>query len=166
MADVYFANREKLKKKMELLPDAFKATAIEALTKSANDMVGMMKRLAPFEDGDLLESIGWTFGDPPKGSIVVFKTKPVKAAGNIRLTVFAGNDKAFYARWVEFGTAPHAVGKGSDVSVKNKRKQFGAIHPGSRAQPFFYPSIRANVKKLKSRLSRSLNKEAKRIAAL
>lgn len=162
MADIVtITGKDKLKRKLERLPEAFKAAAIAAMTKSANDMVAMMKRLVPVDDGNLRNSIGWTFGEPPQGSRIITQTKPLKSAGDIRLTVYAGNDEAFYARWVEFGTAPHTLGRRQG---KGKPKT-GALHPGSKAQPFFFPAYRIHAKKIKSRLTRALNKEAKRIAA-
>lgn len=155
MADnAVFTGKEKLARKMAMLPEAFREIVTREMGKAADDVVAMMKRLAPVDRGDLRESIGWTFGDPPKGSIVVFKSRPVRGL-NMKLTIFAGNDKAFYARWVEFGTLAHPQGG----------KFKGAEHPGTAAHPFFYPAYRFHKKKIKGRVSRALNTEAKRIAA-
>jgi HK97 gp10 family phage protein len=56
-------------------------------------------------------------------------------------TIYAGNDEAYYARWVEFGTVKMA------------------------AQPFFYPSYRALRKKAKSNIKRSVTIAIREIAA-
>jgi hypothetical protein len=76
-------------------------------------------------------------------------------AGNLIITIYAGSDEAFHARWVEFGTAPHL----------NGGRFAGSSHPGTAAQPFFYPSYRATRKRAKGRVTRAVNKAAKRIAA-
>lgn len=56
-----------------------------------------------------------------------------------------GKSSRSYAHLVEFGTRPHAVGKGSILEVfarsKAKKKQVGAMHPGSPPQPFMRPAF-------------------------
>ncbi len=156
MADeVKFIGKDKLNRKLKILPDAFMAVAEKSLGEAADAIVKSMKAVVPVDQGELRDSIGWTFGEPPKGSATFYKTKAPKGL-NLRLTIFAGNDEAFYARWREFGVLPFING-GIFKGTKN---------PGSAAQPFFYPAWRANKKKVKSRMTRSFNKEAKRIAAL
>jgi HK97 gp10 family phage protein len=57
-----------------------------------------------------------------------------------------------YAHLVEFGTRPHAIGKGSDLEITrgSKRKgtrktvagpQKGRMHPGARPKPYFRPAF-------------------------
>jgi len=55
--------------------------------------------------------------------------------------IIAGDKKAFYARMVEFGT----------------------VH--QKAQAFFYPAIRAEIKRNRSRISRAARKGIKRALA-
>lgn len=153
-----------LRKKVRQMPEAAKAEIVAAMEAGAAEVVALAKSLAPVDDGDLRESIGWTWGDPPKGAIVIAKSRPLKNAGDMRITIYAGNDKAFYARWVEFGTAPHSVEKGADRSSKRKLGG-GRMHPGARATPFFFPAYRATRKRLKSRVSRAITKAAKKVAA-
>lgn len=153
-----------LRKKVRQMPEAAKAEIVAAMEAGAAEVVALAKSLAPVDDGDLRESIGWTWGDPPKGAIVIAKSRPLKNVGDMRITIYAGNDKAFYARWVEFGTAPHSVAKGADRSSKRKRSG-GRMHPGARANPFFFPAYRATRKRLKSRVSRAITKAAKKVAA-
>lgn len=130
--------RDKLQKKLERLPAAAKTAIMEAMAKSADDIVRIAKSLAPVDDGDLRKSIGWVWGNKaPRGSISLGNVRQ----GSLALTIFAGNDDAFYARWIEFGTQKMA------------------------AQPFFYVSYRARRKSAKSRISRAINKAAKRVAA-
>lgn len=50
-----------------------------------------------------------------------------------------------YAHMVEFGTAPHATGKGSILRLfkrsKRKRVQVGWLHPGARPRPYMRPAF-------------------------
>lgn len=78
-----------------------------------------------------------------------------RGAGNLQITVFAGGGDAYYARMIEFGTAPHL----------NGGRFAGSKHPGTAAQPFFFPAFRANRRRAKSRVSRAINKAAKKVAA-
>lgn len=56
-----------------------------------------------------------------------------------------GKSSRSNAHLVEFGTRPHAVGKGSILEVfkrsKAVKKQVGPMHPGSRPQPFMRPAF-------------------------
>ncbi len=46
------------------------------------------------------------------------------------------------------------LAKGADIS-RRKRQGSGVQHPGARAQPFFFPTVRARKKSLKSRAVRN-----------
>lgn len=142
---------DRLARKLKRLPKAVEAEIKAAMEKGADEIVAMAQSLAPVGDGTLWESIGWTYGDAPKGSIALASAK----AGNIAITVYAGNDEAFYARWVEFGTSPHEQGG----------IYAGTEHPGTSQQPFFYPAYRKSRRRIKGRVTRAINKAAKRVAA-
>lgn len=120
---------------------------------SANEIVALAKSLVAVDSGDLRESIGWTYGDRPKYSQAI--SSVASANGNLVITIYAGNSKVRYAHLVEFGTAPHI----------NGGRFAGSQNPGTAARPFFYVSYRALRKRAKSRVTRSVNKAAKRIAA-
>lgn len=135
-------NLDRLNKKFKRLPDRTIALIRPALEQAASGIVEMAKRFVPVKSGDLRDSIGWTWGtDIPKGA-----TRLGSVRGNkdplLTITIFAGNETAFYARWVEFGTV------------------------ATRAQPYFFPAYRANKKAAKSRVRRAVNKAAKAEAAL
>ena len=151
MATTKVIGLDKLRRKMIALPKAIEAEIRKAMETGAEEMVAMARRLAPVDDGDLRESIGWTWGEAPKGSMVIAKG----GSTGMTITVYAGNSEAFYARWVEFGTVTHPQGG----------KFGGTRHPGTTAQPFFFPAWRATRKRVKSRTSRAVSKAAKRIAA-
>lgn len=145
---------DRLKRKLRQFPQAVEAEIKAAMETSANEIVALAKSLAPTDSGDLRNSIAWTYGEAPKGAIVLGKVKARKA-GNIKITVYAGGPDAYYARFIEFGTAPHI----------NGGRFAGSANPGTAAQPFFYPAYRASRKRAKSRVTRAVNKAAKRIAA-
>lgn len=147
---------DRLNRKLKAFPKAVEAEISAAMEQSANEIVALAKSLAPVDSGDLQMSIGWTWGDAPKGAMVLGRVKSSgKGSGNLHITVFAGGGDAYYARMIEFGTAPHL----------NGGRFAGSKHPGTAAQPFFYPAYRATRKRAKGRVTRAVNKAAKRIAA-
>jgi len=138
-----------LNKKVAAIPKRVEVKARAAMEKGADELVDMMKRFVPVDDGDLRDSIGWTWGAAPKGSVVLAESGA--DSRGLKITIYAGNEKAYYARWVEFGTAPHVNGG-----------QFpGTQNPGSRAQPFFFPSWRALRKRIRARVRRETAKAFK-----
>lgn len=148
-------NLARLERKLKRLPDAATAEIKAAMEAVADDIVRLARSLAPEEDGDLKRSIGWTWGAPPRGSITLGKVARSALGKDLTITVYAGDDKAFYARWVEFGTAPHINGG-----------QFaGTEHPGTSAQPFFYPAYRASRKAAKRNIRKATRTAARKVAA-
>jgi len=128
---------DKLKRQLAGFPAAAREEISRAMETSAQEIVDLAKRLVPVDQGDLRASIGWTWGAAPKGSVSL---ATVGSSDNLRITVYAGNEKAFYARWVEFGTQQN------------------------RARPFFYVSYRAIRKRVRSRVTRAIRTAAKKAA--
>ena len=123
---VRWVGRERLKKRFKKLPPLAKEEARKGMQAGANEIVAMMKRLAPRGDsGNLVESIHWMW------------TKVRGAGGLIGLKIRAFSAKVRYAHLVEFRTAPHKQGG----------RFKGTMHPGTKPQPFFYPSYRALKKR-------------------
>lgn len=164
----------KLQKKLDRMPRIAKEAIRAALAKQADEIVAMMKSLAPEDDGDLIKSIGWTWGKVPKGRRALggVRVDPLDATaaslgGDLTITIYAGGDDAFYARFVEFGTkasagqAPSQDRRYKDRVVMTQGKRSHAATP---AQPFFYVSWRANRKKAKSAVRRAVTKAAKEVA--
>lgn len=142
-----------LNSKLAKLPAAAENRIKEAMSAGADEIVAMMKSLVAVDDGTLRDSIGWTFGEAPKGAIKIGSVK--SRNGKLAITIYAGNSEAYYARWVEFGTAAHVNGG-----------MFAGTHnPGTKAQSFFYVSYRANRRRVKSRITRAITKSAKEVAA-
>lgn len=76
-------------------------------------------------------------------------------------------------RWEEFGTHPHSLAPGAQSELKNrdgsiKRKgklqDKGPWHPGARARPFFWPTVRAWKKPFKRLIAQGANRAAKKAA--
>lgn len=156
----------KLQQKLAALPAAVKEEISKAMEQGAQEIVDFARRLVPVDEMTLYESIGWTWGDPPEGALVLAKSNRRQGDG-LRITVYAGGGEAFYARWVEFGTAPHNVARGGGtVAGRRSLASGGGLgHPGARAQPFFFPAYRASRKRIRSRISRATNAAARKQAA-
>lgn len=124
--------------KLRALPDMAKEEIRKALAENAEEIVAFARRLVPVDQGDLKASIGWTFGAAPKGSMVLAEAKSEEA--DLRVTVYAGNERAYYARWIEFGTV------------------------NMTGRPYFFPAYRAVKRRVRGRLTRATRKAAKAIA--
>ncbi len=145
---------DSLRRKLtKTIPERVLARVREAMEQAAAEAVSVIKGLAPQDSGALKDSIGWTWGDAPKGTIALLTSK--RSAGGMRITIYAGGGDAFYARFVEFGTAPHV----------NKGKFAGTQNPGMPAQPFFYPGWRLVRRKAKRRVSGAIRKAIREGAA-
>jgi HK97 gp10 family phage protein len=107
-----------------------------ALRAGARVIANEAKNNVPVEDGELKRSI---------------RTSTNAKKGRVEASAKAGNKKAWYYRFVEFGTAPHQIAgrngnnlvftarNGSKVSVKSVN------HPGARAKPFMRPALDAKA---------------------
>lgn len=114
------------------LPRRVEDAARKAMEKGAEELVAMMKRLAPVDSGDLQMSISWTWGNAPDGAAVIAQSGP--DSRGMKITIYAGSKEAFYARWQEFGTTEMP------------------------ANPFFFPSWRAMRKRIRARITREMKK--------
>ncbi|WP_275790555.1 HK97 gp10 family phage protein [Pararhizobium gei] len=147
-------NLARLDRKLKRLPEAAKQRIRPAMERAAAEIVAMMKSLVRVDDGDLKDSIGWTWGKAPRGSMVI-ATVRASLGGDMTLTIYAGNSDAYYARWVEFGTKPHI----------NQGLFPGTKHPGTEAKPFFYVSYRANRKGAKAQIRQAVRQSARQVAS-
>jgi HK97 gp10 family phage protein len=146
----------RFQKRMRAIPQAVKDAVRPAMEKSAAEIVATAKALCPVDEGDLRNSIGWTWGAAPQGSIVLASS----TAGEMTITIYAGNDEAFWARWVEFGTQA-AVAGGRVSGRGDKTRTSLRTHSGTAAQPFFYPAFRLNKKRASGRIKRAVRKAVK-----
>lgn len=133
---------DRLEKRWGAIPQAVKNAARQTLQQNAEELVALMKSLVPIDEGELRDSIGWTFGAAPVGATGLVGSR----AGSIRVTIYAKGPGKGYARYVEFGTqSPERGG-------------------GAPAQPFFYPAYRALRRRHRSRLTRNINKAIRKAA--
>lgn len=119
-------------KRMRAIPRAARAAVEPALVKSADEVAGVMRGLAPVEDGDLRDSIAVTGpgqSTPPYSQPGGSMTVPENAAA-----ITAGNTDVRYPHLQEFGTTFHA------------------------AQPFFWPGFRLGRKRALTRIKRAIGK--------
>jgi len=166
MAEVEGADR--LKEKILKLSPAIRKAVEAAVLQGAQDVAATARRLVPVDTGKLRESIGATLGEAPSTKATQAlrggRSKSSKEEGAIIATVYAGNDEAFYAGFVEFGTRPSTAGERVE-SKGAKQSKSGRVarrtHPGTTAAPFFFPAFRANKKRAKSRISRAISKAIK-----
>jgi len=141
MAKTTVLGLQSLARKLKAIPQEAKSEIRKALEASAEEIVRLAKNLVPVDDGDLQMSISWTWGAAPKGAMVLGNVIGPSDKNDLTITIYAGGGEAFYARWVEFGTQKMA------------------------AQPFFLPAYRANRKRARARISRGVNKAAKKVAS-
>lgn len=178
--------RERLKRQIRAIPETVKEASRNSLIENAKGMSGRIRLAAPMgrfgtsrKPGTLKRSVGWTQGDPPKTKATgAFRPRPANAGAlrdaGLRVTIFAGNDEAFYPRWVEFGTKAglRDYQRKSNRAVNNRyNRRMGLVgkkkiigkrhHPGTKAQPFFYPVVRLYRKSARSRMVRAQNKAIK-----
>jgi HK97 gp10 family phage protein len=138
-------NRERLLRKLAAIPQKVRQHLAPGIEQGAAEVVATAKRLAPKDSGALERSIKYI-----KGSRATSKGTQ-EGDPDLTVHIVAGNDEAWYARLVEFGTPPH----------ENKGKFAGTQHPGTRPQPYFYPAWRAYRKRVKSRITRAMKKGIK-----
>lgn len=135
----------RLRARLAKVPDVAREAAAAEMEVCAQEIVDAMKASVPVKSGKLRDSINWTWGDVPAGSFVIAEIRSGKNKGDqyatLRIKIYAGNKDAFYARFVEFGTAAHSVARGADRE-RAKLQDVGRQHPGTPAQPFFFSAYK------------------------
>lgn len=144
---------EELRAKLAALPDkVFRRVVAQASRKSMKIVISEARSNARAikETGALAKSLGVkqktyrrsgvqiTIVGPRKG----FKTSVATKNEVTGKMVIVNRDPQWYAHLVEFGTAPHDLGDGS-----NGRKGIstgGQRHPGAKAKPFLRPAMDNN----------------------
>ena len=132
-------NLDKFQRKMRGLPIQIRLEVVRQLEKEADKIVKLMRAFAPKgATRQLVESIGWTWGDVPKGAVTVGKVAGSEH-DRIAIKIYAGGGDAFYARFQEFGTVKMA------------------------ANPFFFPVWRAEKRRAKAGVKRAVSRAIKRV---
>lgn len=133
-------NLAKLDRKLARIPKVTRDHIRADMEKIAGEIVGMMQRLAPKDQGDLAASIGWTWGKAPKGATIIAAVKS-SLGGDMTITIYAGSKDAYYARWQEFGT--------QDMP----------------ASPYFFVSWRASKKEAVRRIRKATRVAVRKVAS-
>lgn len=147
------AGVSRFRQRLKAIPQAVKDAVQPALLRQANTIAGTMRQLAPDDPAtgspDLKTSIAVTAAgqhtpahSQPGGALVV----PENA-----VAITAGNSEVRYAHLVEFGTRARMTAS----------KRQASAHPGTTAQPFFWPSYRLHRKKALAAIKRSIGKAIK-----
>lgn len=134
------------KKLTKDVPARVHAAARAAMEQGADETVAMMKRLVPVKEGDLRDSIGWTWGEAPAGAMIL-GTVQGRGYKTMRITIYAGNEKTIVTneRGVQFQNA--------------RLQEFGT--QAMEANPFFFTTWRTMKKRVRSRISRNVRKAIK-----
>ncbi len=145
---------DRLKRKMtQTIPAHVEKATVAAMEQSAEEIVAMMKRLAPVdasasrdpERPHLRDTIGWTWGEPPKGAMALGKSKAAGGKGRRVITIYAGNEQTLVGSRDQFQLA--------------RLQEFGTQL--MKASPFFFPSYRALRKRARGRITRQMRKAIK-----
>lgn len=145
---------DRLERQLAGLADAHEKALSHALENAAYETADAVEAAAPRHTGTLAHSVGYVAGGPPDGAaFTTGKTgsdEATAALGSRKLlfSVFAGSREAYWARFVEFGT--RAGTKGDRVTNRQGTRKVQRNHPGTKAQPFFFPTIRARLNRNKA----------------
>jgi HK97 gp10 family phage protein len=99
-----------------------------ALRQGANQFRDEVRANIPVESGDLRRSV---------------RVSTRSKGGTVYASLKIGSKKAFYARFLEFGTQPHGVKKGA--SVKRGKYQDGTLNPGLVPRAYARPAFDAKA---------------------
>lgn len=144
MARSRIIGREKLHARLLALPDAITSGVHDELGRSGASISGEQKALLG-NDEKLRHATGWKFAD------------------RLKVIIYSGSKEAFWARWREFGTAPHSLAP--HASRKTGRLQDkGPHHPGERAAPYFFTVYRVQRKQVTKNIAKSMKDAMKKVA--
>ncbi len=132
---------DRLKRKLtKTIPQAVVDATVKAMEQGAGEVISMMRRLAPKDTGALAQTINWTWGDAPKGSMVLGKSSPTR--DGLVITIYAGDASTMVGEREQFQLA--------------RLQEFGTQH--MKASPYFFPSWRTLRKRVRGRVTRQMRK--------
>lgn len=131
----------------------------KAMKKAADELVREIRALAPLPE--IAASVKWKWGDAPEGAYSIATATGGGSYKTLRITVYTDRDDAWFAHFFEFGTE------------QRQRKKVGGMFAGQGvkststgqivAQPFFFPTYRANRSRIKASMNRALVRAVKRV---
>jgi HK97 gp10 family phage protein len=146
--------RAKALAKLRRIPVVVRADLKAAIRAEAERVSEMQRRLVPEDSGDLKRSIKVAFGNVALASSAALASGGGQGDPDLTATLLAGDARAFYARFVEFGTAAHEQGG----------RFKGAQHPGTTPRPFFFGPFRANRSRIKRKIGQAVRLAAIKVA--
>ena len=155
-----------LERRWRAVPDRIREEVTAAMEKVANEIVADMKQLAPKDSGALADSIGWTWGDAPEGSMTIGQVDGTEH-GARTLTIFAGG--ADTKRTVRKGGTKHRGGPATGFEYYEQPdfegdyalfQEFGTRN--MPANPFFFPIWRIWKRRVRLRISRAVTRAIKK----
>ncbi|GEK71342.1 HK97 gp10 family phage protein [Paracoccus denitrificans] len=98
--------------KLKRIPDVAVEAAREAMEEGAEEICEHIRNLVRStftqHSGDMLRSIGWTWGELPPGTFMIDEIRSGRNRGDqyatLRIKIYAGAGDGFYFRFHEFGT--------------------------------------------------------------
>lgn len=137
MASVNVKGLDELQKLLDALPAKIEGNVVRGgLRAAAKVVLDEAKSLCPVAKGNLPK--GHEPGELKESVRISMRFRK----GRVTASIKAGNEKAFYAHMVEFGTAQHLI------KPRNSKKLFlngifskGINHPGAQKKPFMRPAI-------------------------
>jgi hypothetical protein len=120
---------------MRAIPQAAREAVIPAILKSAEEIAGLQRTLAPVDAGDLRDSIAVTA--PGQSTPAYSQPGGSRVAGALEAVVTAGNSDVRYPHLVEYGTV------------------------NAPAQAYFWPGFRLGRKRAATRIKRAVSKAVK-----
>lgn len=160
MADVDFVGMPQLLARLRELPDDVQIELRNNMVQTAERVVAMMKRLCPVRTGALRDSIGWTWGAPPRGAFSLGTVRGDQSA--LAISIFAGGTTATRRMQSRASGRRQSDQKrsGSFETDEARLIEFGTVHMA--AQPFFYPAWRANRSRYKAGQVAALRRAVKK----
>ena len=150
--DMKVRGKDRLFAKLRAIEPSIGTEVEKANDRTADELVATARRFAPRRTGALARSIRVTKGGQSSQSHSHPGGKRRVPDGSRMVT--AGDASVRYAHLVEYGARPHS----------NSGQFAGTEHPGSVAQPFFWPAYRIVSRKHRGRVSRAINKAVKKVS--
>ena len=141
VSDSQVAGVSDLLKMLDQLPEKIKMNAVRGAVRASSRLFQLAAKNGAPQEIDA----------GPKAPSFVSHTGALKASIRVSVRVsgdyvngriIAGNKKAFYARWVEFGTAAHYIRPANAKSLFLAGLMREDVHhPGARKHPFMRPAF-------------------------
>lgn len=158
---------EALQKMLDTLPKKIEANIMRsALRAGAKVVLQAARSNAPVAPPSGVNAA--TYGGYAGALRDSLRVKASVRGGKVRASVVAGGNKngadVYYAKWVEFGTAAHAImPKNKQALTFGGKSVFSVDHPGAKPRPFLLPAfysqrdtaLRAVGEAIKKRLTKA-----------